>query len=254
VRLAYRKGIGSGGNLRAGQISMLLTRPLGVKGVVNPSAPTGGQDPETLVDARKNAPLHVLTLKRAVSIQDYVDFARTFSGISKAYGVWIEDARARGIYLTVAGPGGAEIPHDNDTMTNLIAALRRYGDSLLPLSVQSYGATTFKLKARIKADDDADGEKVLLAVAAALRSAFAFDARSFGQSVTIDEVYATIQNVAGVTACDIDQLYRTDTGPTPTEPQPRLLATQPDIITGGHVTPAELLTLSDAPLDLGVMS
>jgi len=71
--------------------------------------------------------------------------------------------------------------------------------------------------------------------------------------VTIDEVYATIQNVAGVTAADIDQLYRTDTGPALSEPQARLLASLPDL-KGGSVTPAELLTLDHAPLDLGVMS
>jgi predicted phage baseplate assembly protein len=253
VRLAYRKGIGTSANLRAGQISMLLTRPLGVKSVVNPGAPTGGQDPEALADARGNAPLHVLTLERAVSLQDYVDFARTFSGIAKAYGLWVEDARARGIYLTVAGPGGTAIPQGSDTMKNLIGALRRYGDSLLPLSVQSYGATTFKLKAKIKVADDADADKVFVSVASALRSAYAFDARAFGQSVTIDEVYTTIQNVPGVAAADVDQLYRTDTGPTPSEPQPRLLAALPDI-KGGSVTAAELLTLSDAPLDFGVMS
>ena len=41
--------------------------------------------------------------------QDYADFARTFAGIAKAYALWIDDGRARGIYLTVAGPDGAAI-------------------------------------------------------------------------------------------------------------------------------------------------
>ena len=138
-------------------------------------------------------------------------------------------------------------------MKNLVGALRRYGDRLLPLSVQNFGAATFKLKASVKVEEDADPDKVFAAVAGALRTAYAFDTRAFGQPVTIDEVYATIQNVAGVTAADIDQLYRTDTGPTPSEPQPRLLANLPDL-QGGHVTAAELLTLDHAPLDLGVMS
>jgi predicted phage baseplate assembly protein len=253
VRLAYRKGIGSGGNLRAGQISMLLTRPLGVKSAVNPAPATGGQDPEALADARSNAPLHVLTLERAVSIEDYVDFARTFSGIAKAYGVWIDDGLSRGIYLTVAGPHGADIPPDSDTLENLIGALRRYGDRLLPLSVQSYGHATFRLKAKIKVADDADSDKVFAAVGSALRAAYAFEARDFGQPVTIDEVYATIQNVNGVVAADIDQLYRSDAGPAPSEPQPRLLANLP-AVQAGSATPAELLTLDPAPLDFTVMS
>jgi len=102
-------------------------------------------------------------------------------------------------------------------------------------------------------DGDADPDKVTTAVTDALRNAYSFDARAFGQSVTIDEVYATIQNVPGVAAADIDQLYRSDTGPAPSEPQPRLLAALPDI-KNGSVTAAELLTLSDAPLDFGVMS
>jgi hypothetical protein len=112
--------------------------------------------------------------------------------------------------------------------------------------------TTFGLKAKLKVDGDADAEKVFAAVADALRSAYSFDARGFGQSVTIDEVYATIQNVPGVTAADIDALYRSDAGPAPSEPQPRLLAALPGI-KNGSVTAAELLTLSDAPLDFGVM-
>jgi hypothetical protein len=253
VRLAYRKGIGSGGNLRAGQISMLLTRPLGVKSAVNPAPATGGQDSEALADARSNAPLHVLTLERAVSIQDYVDFARTFSGIAKAYGVWIDDGLSRGIYLTVAGPHGADIPPNSDTLGNLIGALRRYGDRLLPLSVQSYGHMTFRLRAKVKVAADADPEKVFAAVESALRAAYAFEARDFGQPVTIDELYATIQNVTGVVAADIDQLYRGDAEPVPSEPQPRLLANLP-VVQAGSATPAELLTLDPAPLDFGVMS
>jgi hypothetical protein len=254
VRLGYRRGIGRIGNLRSGQLSMLLTRPLGVTSAVNPSASSGGQDPENLAGARQNAPLRVLTLDRAVSAQDYIDFSRTFSGVAKAYGIWIDDGRARGVHLTVAGPDGAEIPAGGDTLRNLIDALRRYGDRLLPLSVQSYVPGTFQLKATIKVADDADPAKVLAAVAGALRSAYSFDARDFGQPVTIDAVYATIQTVSGVIAADINQLYRSDTGPLPPEPQPRLLAALPVVRGNGSVTAAELLMLSAAPLDLGVMA
>ncbi len=255
VRLSYRKGIGGAGNLRASQLTMLLTRPLGVKSVTNPVASTGGQDPETLSGARTNAPLRVLTLDRAVSVQDYVDFSRIFPGVAKAYGIWIGDGRARGIHLTVAGPGGAAIPAGSDTLTNLVAALRRYGDPLLPLSARSYVAATFRLKAAVKVADDADSGKVLAAVAGALRGAYGFEAREFGQPVTIDEVYATIQDVSGVVAADILLLYRSDTiSAAPPGPQPRLLAALPVVQADGSVSPAELLTLNSTPPDLGVMA
>jgi phage-related baseplate assembly protein len=254
IRLGFRKGIGQDGNLRAGQLSMLLTRPLGVTSAANPSASSGGQDPENLAGARQNAPLHVLTLERAVSTQDYIDFSRSFSGVARAYGIWIGDGRARGVHLTVVGPDGAEIPSGSETLKNLIGALRRYGDRLLPLSVQSYVPATFQLKATVKVADDADPAKVLAAVEGALRAAYSFDARDFGQPITIDAVYATIQTVSGVVAADINQLYRSDTGPQPPEPQPRLLAALPAVQGNGSVSAAELLMLSPAPIDLGVMA
>ena len=67
-----------GGNVAAGSITTLIDRPLGVSGVTNPQAATGGQDAQSVDDIRANAPLSVLTLGRAVSITDYQNFAQSF--------------------------------------------------------------------------------------------------------------------------------------------------------------------------------
>jgi hypothetical protein len=253
VRFSYRKGIGVAGNLRNGQLTTLLTRPLGVKAATNPTPATGGQDPETLDDARGNAPLRVLTLDRAVSIDDYADYSRAFAGIAKSYAIWIDDPRARGVYITVGGPDGEQFPATSTTLADLIAALRNYGDALLPLSVQSYTNATFTLQATLKVDPAYDNDAVIAAVTSALRAAYSFDARDFGQSVTIDEVYAVMQNVAGVIAVDISQLYRLDSGPIAPQPGARLLAALPTVQADGSVNAAELLTLDAGPVTLGVM-
>src|SRR5260370_5949273 len=84
VKAMYRTGIGKPGNVNARQISLLATRPLGVKSVINPLPATGGADRERIDQARRNVPLAVLALYRLVSVQDYADFARTFAGIGKA--------------------------------------------------------------------------------------------------------------------------------------------------------------------------
>lgn len=254
VRFSYRQGTGVAGNLRSSQLTMLLTRPLGVKSATNPPPATGGQDPETLDDGRGNAPLRVLTLDRAVSIDDYANFSRTFAGIAKSYAIWIEDPGARGIYVTVGGPDGETFPADSDTLTNLSTALRTYGDALLPLSIQSYVNATFTLQATIKVDPAYDSDAVMAAVTLALRSAYCFDARDFGQPVTLDEVYAVIQDVDGVIAADISQLYRLDAGATTPQPAARLLAALPAVQGDGSVNAAELLTLDEGPVLLGVMS
>ena len=254
VRFAYRQGLGVAGNLRASQISLLLTRPLGVTGVANPAPSTGGQDPEAIDDARSNAPLHVMTLDRAVSTQDYADYAATFAGIAKAYAVWISSSIARGVYVTIAGPGGETFQPTDPTISGLTASLRQYGDPLLPLKVQSFTNPTFTLSAAVKVAADADPNAVLPAVISALRASYAFDTQDFGEPVTIDGVYATIQGVTGVIACDISQLYRIDTGPSASEPQARLLAALPAVQKDGNVNPAELLTLNSGPIALGQMT
>ena len=251
VRFTYRKFLGSAGNLAAGRLTTLLGRPLGVKSAMNPAPASGGEDPESLDDARRNAPLTMLTLGRAVSLQDYTDFARTFAGIAKAQAIWVGSGAARGIFITVAGPDGAEVAADSDAMRNLVDALRKYGDELLPLHVASYAAPTFTIEGRIKVADDALAENVLPQVDEALRTYYSFEKRDFGQTVSIDEVMAVIHSIEGVEAVDIDTLVRIEPG---AQSQARLFAFPARVDDDGTLHPAELLTLGTAPLSLEAMT
>ncbi len=253
VRFQYRVGLGVAGNLRAGQISSLLTRPAGVTSVVNPAKSTGGQDPEAIDDTRANAPMHVRTLDRAVSISDYADYAATFAGVAKASAIWIPSGPARGVHVTIAGPGGETFQQTDPTVTALVASLHRFGDAMLPIFVESYSAPTFTLTASLKFVAGADAAKVTAAVQAALASAYAFDSMDFGEPVTLDGVYATMQSVSGVLAVDIQQLYRLDTGPGSDQPEGRLLAALPTVQPDGTVSQAEILTLNATPPQLGTM-
>jgi hypothetical protein len=254
LRFQYRKGLGVSGNLRENQITTLLSRPLGLKSATNPVPAIGGQDAETLAGTRRNAPLRVRTMDRAVSVTDYADFAQAFAGIAKSSARWIDAGPARGIHLTVAGSNGDDIPDGSATQTDLLAALRRYGDPLLPLTVHSYLDARFTLTASVRVADDADPEKTLAAVQAALRTAFAFEPRDFGQAVTLDEVYAVIHSVASVVAADVHQFFRTEIGPSGPQPAARLLATWPSVQPDGSVSAAELLTLDAGALLIGVLS
>src|SRR5690606_18172873 len=85
VLARYRKGVGSGGNVAAGQLSQLLTRPLGLVGVTNPVPASGGVDPDGIEESRTQIPRGVRTLGRAVSLRDYEDFALAFPGIARAH-------------------------------------------------------------------------------------------------------------------------------------------------------------------------
>lgn len=253
IQATYRKGLGLAGNVKANQLTLLMSRPLGLKAVTNPLPSSGGDAPESLTMARKNAPLTVLTLDRVVSLQDYEDFARTFAGIAKVLATWTWMGQQRGVFLTVAGPQGAAV--GTDLITKLVHQFRKLGDPHVPLQVKSYQKALFQLTGSIHVQADYSRSSVLTAVKQTLATAFSFENRDFGQGVTLSEVLAVMQDVPGVTAVDIDTLTRDQLNNTPNGsfPPASLPAATPQI-GGSEVFAAELLTLDMASLDnLGVM-
>lgn len=248
VRAEYRKGVGVGANVRAGQLSTLLTKPLGIKDARNPAPATGGDEPEPRDAARDNAPLSVLTLGRVVSLRDYEDFARGYAGIAKALATWSWDGERRGVFVTVAGPTGAPVP--DDVLDLLLGAIRASGDPFVPLRVASYRKATFTTAFHLRTDPAREKAVVHDAAVAALRTAFDFRSRSFGQAVPLSDVIATVAAVAGVIGVDVDALDRTDGegGSGLLEPLP---AAMPGAGALAATEAAELLTLADAPITPG---
>ncbi len=247
VTAAYRKGIGLEGLVDGGQLSLLVTRPHGVRSVTNPMDAFGADDPESPADIRENATLGIRTLGRVVSLQDYQDFARAYSGIAKALATWTWDGHRRGIYLTVAGPEGATV--QGEDLKRLVDAIKAAGDPLVPVTAQSYSARTFQIDADVLVDPAYLEDDVLAAVEAVLRAAFAFEARGFGQPVHASEVIALIQAVTGVVAVDLNLLFVTGEAELL---NPRLPAPVPRP-GDAAVDPAVLLTLDPRPIALGVM-
>ena len=253
VRATYRKYVGTDANLDSGKLTTLLQKPLGVFEVTNPEASTGGVDPEVIDDARQNAPLTVLTLERAVSVLDYQHYARAFSGVAKAHALWISSGPSRGIYITLAGIDGAKIPNTSSTYINLMNSLRRYGDPLLPLNMMNYTLATFALGMAVKVNDDAERDKVLENLESAIRNYFSFANRDFGQHISQDEVLAVAHSVDSVEAIRITRFYKLASGAEDSV----------DLIIPSHLpvasltdapAPAELLILSDKPLEMGTFS
>jgi predicted phage baseplate assembly protein len=211
IQANYRFGTGKRGNVSAGALSTLLDRPLGVSGVTNPQAATGGQDAASIKDVRTNAPVTVLTLGRAVSITDYQNFAASFAGIAKAYALWIPIGPARGVFLTVAGVDGAALPSGSPTLSKLRTSLQNYGNPLIPIVAQSFLETLFGFSADLAYDTAYDPGAVQQEVLQTLYQTYSFAQRTFGQGVSTDEVAAVIQAVPGVVAVNVTGLKTTAT-------------------------------------------
>jgi len=243
VRAIYRKGIGAVGNLQSGQLSQLLTRPLGLRAVSNPLPAAGGVDADSADHARRNMPLGVRTLGRVVSILDYEDYARAYTGIAKAQAVVLNTRAGRTVLITVAGDDGAQPPAS--TLDKLLGALKQNGDPLVHCETKAYNAANFHLGLRIKRDPDYDIKQVLADVEAALRAAFCFDARDFGQLVARSQIIAVVQEVDGVLGVDLDRFYR---GSVITLEE-RLTPAFATADARGNGIAAELLLLDSGPFD-----
>ena len=206
VTAIYRSGIGKPGNVAAGQISLLVTRPLGVKDVTNPAAATGGADPESRDEARRNVPIALKSLGRLVSVQDYEDFARAFAGIGKAKAVRRSDGQRTVVQLTIAGADDIPIDKNSDLYRALTQALRELGDPQQPVVIEPRDLRLLIISASVSLQPDYHWEFVEPVVRRALLDAFGFTARELGQPVFLSEVIAVIQAIAGVACVDVDVL------------------------------------------------
>jgi hypothetical protein len=250
IRAAYRKGLGVDGNVKAETLTQLMSRPLGLKSASNPLPAEGGADPETASNARQTMPLYTRTLGRVVSLLDYEDYARAFSGVAKARAQILQLGSGTTIAITIAGPKGKVITSASPTWINLIGSLQDSGDPFVAVQLQQHQASSFRIGIKVKCDLDREPEKVLADVEAALRAAFSFDVRELGQPVQQSEVIVVAQAVPGVIAVDLIALYG---GTTPAAQvtkslQPRLLASRMRV-QAGIAKAAEILTLDPGPFD-----
>jgi hypothetical protein len=204
VRATYRYGIGKPGNLKAAQINQPTTKPLGVKGVSNPLAATGGADRESRDEARRNAPLAVMALDRLVSTRDYEDFARTFAGVAKASASRLSDGRRRVVHVTIAGADDAPISKTSDLYKNLREALHKFGDPFQPVELETRYLKTLFVSANVRIHPDYLWESVETKVRAALLERFSFYKRDLGQDALLSEAVAAAQGVEGVVYVDFD--------------------------------------------------
>jgi hypothetical protein len=256
VTATYRSGIGLDGLVGADTLTLLQIRPLGIRGVTNPLPTTGAADPEALEDARTNTPLTVLTLDRIVSLQDFEDFARAFAGIGKAQAVALWQGTTRLVHITVAGVDGAEVPTASELYINLVRAIDAQRDPVHPVEVASYEPRRFHMEASVLVDPRLVSADVLARVTEALRGAFAFAERAFGQPVTAAEVMKVMQEVEGVMAVDLDRLAPDDPPLPPESEQPVAVLTAGSayVREDGSTAPAELLLINPAEISLKEMA
>jgi predicted phage baseplate assembly protein len=217
ITATYRIGLGQAGNVPANRLNLLQGLVAGAKGAVsdikavtNPIEASGGADPETMETARWHAPMPLQHLQRIVSLTDFEDFARTFAGIGKAKISQIATGSTTLLHLTIAGTDGAVVRKDSKLYTNLLSAIEVNRALPTPsIKVDSFEPLYFNVKARLIIEPDQHERQADIKTEAenALRNAFCFARREFGQSVAASEVITILQKIRGVLAVELSQFY-----------------------------------------------
>ncbi|WP_329000237.1 hypothetical protein OHA18_38110 [Kribbella sp. NBC_00709] len=229
ITATYRIGTGLVGRVDAGQLTLPMSRPLGLKAVTNPSATGLAADPEPADSVRANAPRTALTLDRVVSLQDVEDFARAVAGIGKAHATRLWDGRRLIVHLTVTGTAGQDI--DDQALQDLKTALLAAGDERMPLVVDRAERLFVPVAATVFVAAGYDQSTVLAGVRAELGTALAIDVRDLAQPLTIGDVLLAAHRVPGVEAVTV-----TD----PVADVPAL----PARMSAGQALPAQIVALA----------
>jgi hypothetical protein len=250
VRARYRTGIGLAGMVDQGKLTLLQTRPLGIRDVVNPLPATGGADPEDRDSARANAPLTVLTMDRVVTLADYQDYARAFAGIAKARAGELWRGERRIVHLTLASAGGEE--PDPERIADLAAALRGDGDPGVALELSPLQLIPVRVAGSVRVDPRYEFEAVRAQIAAALAERYGFERREFGQAIAGSQVIAAALSVEGAIDFRLTALHPIFGAPPP-DPVIDPLRAQLARFVGdptGPIAPAELFVISPVGAEL----
>lgn len=241
VRAKYRTGGGAVGRVRAGQLKLLLNKPLGLKAALNPAASQGGTDGEEFSALKLNAPAFTRSLRRIVSLEDLEDYARRFPGVEKAQVDLLWNGNRQVAHLTVASP----VVNGFD-LEKLRLAIDDARDPHFPVVIQPGRIIRFALRVEVRVTDGYRPELVLAAVRDSLKQAFSFEARAFSEAVTTSEVAAAAHRIAGVTSVRTVDLREIIAAPGVIDPLRARPARYDDAT--AQLKPAELLLVEPTQL------
>lgn len=200
----YRTGLGLDGRVGADSLLTLLDRPNGLSAVTNPTAADGGADPESLDDARENAPATVMTFGRAVSLRDFEYLSKASGEVAKSLATWVWHRERRAVHLTIAAQEGA--PFSEDGIAGIHAGLTAARDPNHTLLIDNYVSVQIRIEGTIHVLADRIAPDVDKAAHDALLAALSFDEQDFGRPVHLSDVYRILQEVDGVEYVDLDLL------------------------------------------------
>ncbi|GAB4574774.1 MAG: hypothetical protein Kow0077_22980 [Anaerolineae bacterium] len=214
----YRVGNGRGGNIGAETLAHLVTpdgTPLPVTFVRNPLPAQGGTEPESIEQARQNAPVAFRTQERAVTPEDYATITARHPLVQRATASFRWTGSWYTVFITVDLVGGKFLsPETEEELRRFIEPYRMAGHDVefddridVPLEIAMHVCVKKNasrrqvqqaLLARFSCNVLPDGTP----------GVFHPDNFTFGQTVYLSPLYAAASQIEGVASLRITVFQR----------------------------------------------
>ncbi len=224
MRVSYRVGGGTGGNIAAHTLTHVLPRPDGVSAhaltgieLWNPLAGLGGIDPEPAEQVRQHAPAAIRTQRRAVTPSDYAQVAEQHPGIQRAVARrrWTGSWYAQEIVLDPVGIDAADASLSDEV--SALVEIRRMAGVDVELGRPSHVALDIVLNGCVESGYlRPHVERQLQEVFASglrpdgRRGFFHPDRFTFGQPLWLSDVIAAAMGVDGLASAVLQRFTRAD--------------------------------------------
>ena len=197
VRLTWRKGVGSSGNVTAGGLKKIVQPDPLIDAVRQPVAAAGGAAAEGVQSLRDNAASGLLTLGRAVSVSDFGKLAAQNAQVLQAVSYSAGAGSARGEAVTViVVPAGGRMGTLGE---ELLGFLENHGLPGVTLDVQPYVPLPLSLSATLRVKSaEYDPDKVADAARAAITDAYALENARLGAPLFRSQILHLLEGIEGV--------------------------------------------------------
>ena len=190
---------------------------LGVTEVYNVRQPSGGSEPETLLEAKRKGPRSLRALDRCVTLDDFESMALLTPGGSIRAARALQGDSPIDVTVYVATQGQSPIPSGRwypaiQAGSGLIGAVGRWLNEKKPaptrLSVEAPTVVNPYLSAEVHVYPNLLRQTVAFDVDVALQVLFNSITDDFGEGVALSAISQAIENVRGVDYVNVNEFHR----------------------------------------------
>jgi hypothetical protein len=203
ITCTYQVNVGEVGNVGAGTITQPVSALVGVTGVTNLVAATGGAAPESLVSIQENAPASLKTLNRAITTSDFAVLAQQVSGVAWASATE-QTYQLVNLYIAPSGGGAPTTALSNSVQTYVSAlAMANTTITILPPTY-----VDVNISANVVILSNYGNTAMQQNLITALTNLLAFSNNGFGGRASIGLIYQCILSQPGVSYAALTALNR----------------------------------------------